>query len=106
MPPRSVGGPVVKKITSILFALTPLAVALSFASAGAGHAADLPYYPPPPPASTPDWTFRGLDAPRSYVGEFGLRFWFGEGKTGKSLYDPAGSTLVSRLTYHDLMIFS
>jgi Omptin family len=70
------------------------------------RAADLSPFPPVvAPASTSGWTFKGLDAPAFYVGEFGLRFWYGNGSTGKSLYDPAGTTLVSRLTYDKLSIF-
>jgi hypothetical protein len=98
----------VKKSRSISFAFAPLtvALALSFAGAFTAGAADLPPYEAVPLPTTSDWTFKGFDAPRSYVGEFGLRLWFGEGKTGKSLFDPTGTVLVSRLTYQDLLVFS
>lgn len=58
------------------------------------------------PAAAGDWAFHGLEPPSSYSGEFGLRFWYGKGKTGKSLYDPTGTALVSRLSYDNLSIFS
>jgi len=58
------------------------------------------------PAAAGDWAFHGLEPPSTYSGEIGLRFWYGKGKTGKSLYDPTGSLLVSRLTYDNLSIFS
>jgi Omptin family len=54
-----------------------------------------------------DWVFRSLDWPQAtYTAEFGLRFWYGSSTTGKSLFDPAGAFLVSRLTYGDLSIFA
>ena len=37
-----------------------------------------------------------------YSGEFGTRFWYGMGQTGKDLYDTDGSTMLSRLTYRGL----
>jgi hypothetical protein len=58
------------------------------------------------PASAGNWTFHGLDAPANYTGEAGLRFWFGKSNTGKSLYDPRGSLLVSRLSYDNMSMFS
>jgi hypothetical protein len=58
------------------------------------------------PASAGDFVFHGLEAPATYTGEVGLRFWYGKAKTGKSLYDPTGAALVSRLTYDNLSIFS
>jgi outer membrane protease len=57
-------------------------------------------------AGAPNWTFHAFDPPATYTGEVGLRFWYGKGKTGKSLYDPTGAALVSRLTYDNLSIFS
>jgi hypothetical protein len=81
------------------------AMALSLLGEAPARAADLFYNPPPAPASTSDWTFRGLDVPAAYVGDFGMRFWFGNGKTGKSLYDTTGTSLVSRLTYNGLLVF-
>jgi outer membrane protease len=58
------------------------------------------------PAGAGDWAFHGLEPPSTYSGEVGLRFWYGNGKTGKSLYDPTGAALVSRLSYDNLSIFS
>jgi hypothetical protein len=80
-------------VKSILAALARLAaVAASLFGAAPAHAGD--------------WAFHGLEAPSAYTGEVGLRFWYGKGKTGKSLYDPAGASLVSRLSYDNLSIFS
>jgi outer membrane protease len=58
------------------------------------------------PASAGDWSFHGLEPPANYTGEVGLRFWYGTGNTGKNLYDPSGSMLVSRLSYNNISIFS
>jgi outer membrane protease len=58
------------------------------------------------PASAGDWAFHGLEAPATFTGEAGLRFWSGKAKTGKNLYDIGGAALVSRLTYDNLSIFS
>jgi outer membrane protease len=58
------------------------------------------------PAGAGEWAFHGLEPPSTYTGEVGLRFWYGKGKTGKSLYDPTGALLVSRLSYDNLSIFS
>jgi outer membrane protease len=58
------------------------------------------------PASAGNWTFHGLEPPAAYTGEAGLRFWYGKAKTGKNLFDPSGSFLVSRLTYDNLSIFA
>jgi hypothetical protein len=58
------------------------------------------------PARAGDWAFHGWEPPASYTGEVGLRFWYGKAKTGKNLYDPSGSFLVSRLSYDNLSIFS
>jgi hypothetical protein len=57
-------------------------------------------------AGAPNWTFHAFDPPATYTGEVGFRFWYGTGKTGKSLFDPTGSALVSRLSYDNLSIFS
>jgi outer membrane protease len=53
-----------------------------------------------------EWTFHGFEPPAAYTGEVGLRFWYGRGKTGKDLFDPSGTALVSRLTYNNLALFS
>jgi hypothetical protein len=58
------------------------------------------------PARAGDWAFHGWEPPASYTGEVGLRFWYGKAKTGKSLFDPSGAFLVSRLSYDNLSIFS
>ena len=58
------------------------------------------------PARAGDWSFHGLEPPANYTGEVGLRFWYGNGKTGKNLFDPSGSFLVSRLSYDNFSIFS
>jgi len=39
---------------------------------------------------------------QAFSTSFGTRLWFSTGRTGKSLYDFDGSTLISRLTYDDL----
>jgi hypothetical protein len=52
------------------------------------------------------YSFHGFEPPAAYTGEVGLRFWYGKGSTGKSLFDPSGSFMVSRLTYSNLSIFS
>ena len=56
-----------------------------------------------PPAA---YSFHGFDPPKTYSGEVGLRFWYGQGSTGKNLYSPGGAFLNSRLTYSKLSIFS
>src|SRR5215475_12372476 len=105
-PVDRLGGPIVKnKSIPITCASLVAAAALGLLSKVSARAADLPYLYQPVPTTESNWTFKGLDAPSSYVGEFGLRFWFGDGKTGKSLYDPTGTSLVSRLTYNGQLIF-
>jgi hypothetical protein len=96
----------VKNIKSIPKAFAPFAaaIALSLSIAAPASAADL--FDQAAPASATDWTFKGVDSPAAYVGEFGLRFWFGRATTGKSLFDTTGAAMVSRLTYNDLSIFS
>jgi hypothetical protein len=78
---------------SILAAFAGLMVELATSLSGAA-------------AGAPNWTFHAFDPPATYTGEVGLRFWYGKAKTGKSLFDPAGAALVSRLTYDNLSIFS
>jgi outer membrane protease len=58
------------------------------------------------PAKASDWTYRAFEPPATYTGEFGTRFWYGRGKTGKDLFDTTGSLLVSRLTYADLNLYT
>jgi hypothetical protein len=45
-----------------------------------------------------DWG-RAAAVPTSYVGEFGMRSWFGRAPTKKDLFDTSGSILISRLDY-------
>jgi Omptin family len=58
------------------------------------------------PAGAGGWAFHGFEPPATYTGEVGLRFWYGNAKTGKNLFDPAGAALVSRLTYDNLSLYS
>ena len=58
------------------------------------------------PVRAADWSYRPVEQAATYTGDVGLRFWYGRGKTAKNLYDPAGSMLVSRLTYGDLSIYA
>jgi hypothetical protein len=81
-------------VRSILVLSTRLALLLAASLCGAGA------------ARAGDWTFHGWEPPAAYTGEVGLRFWYGRGKTGKDLFDPTGTTLVSRLTYNNISIFS
>jgi hypothetical protein len=57
-------------------------------------------------ADAGDLTFHGFDPPKTYTGEVGLRLWYGSGKTGKTLYDTTGTSLVSRLSYDHLQVYS
>jgi opacity protein-like surface antigen len=50
------------------------------------------------PLGAADWSYKVLDPPERYDTDFGLRFWFGQGRTAKNLFGTDGS-LVSRLTY-------
>jgi hypothetical protein len=56
------------------------------------------------PAHAGDWTFKAFDPPQWYTVDFGLRAWYGVGKTRKNLYDTTGTQEVSRLTYDKLSI--
>jgi len=87
------GGIVTVKSILVAFARLAVAVAASLLCAAL-------------PARAGDWRFHGFDAPTSYTGEAGFRFWYGKGNTGKNLFDPSGSLLVSRLSYNDVSIFS
>jgi hypothetical protein len=111
MPPAfgPIGGCVVTKTTIGLRAGARLVAALSVSLSAAApvRAADWPVAEPvivKAPAS--NWTVKAWVPPQTYSGDFGLRFWYGRAKTGKNLYDTAGTTLVSRLTYDDLTIVS
>ena len=92
LPPHSLGVNVAVRSTSVSSARLALALAASLSSAV--------------PARAGEWTFHGWEPPAAYTGDVGLRFWYGKGNTGKNLYDPSGSFLVSRLTYNNLSIFS
>jgi hypothetical protein len=81
-------------VRSILVLSTRLALLLAASLWGAGA------------ARATDWTFHGWEPPAAYTGEVGLRFWYGRGKTGKDLFDPSGTALVSRLTYNNISIYS
>jgi hypothetical protein len=93
LPLHSMGGIVTVKLILVASARLAVAVAASLLCAAL-------------PARAGDWRFHGFDAPTSYTGEAGFRFWYGKGNTGKNLFDPSGSLLVSRLSYNDVSIFS
>jgi hypothetical protein len=89
-----------------------LAFAACLAAATQARAADLSlsaFEPLPawhafgPPAA---YSFHGFDPPANYTGEAGLRFWYGKASTSKNLFDSTGASLVSRLGYSGLSIFS
>ena len=59
------------------------------------------------PAHAGDWVFQPFDVPpATYIGDAGLRFWYGRSSTAKNLYDNTGSLPVSRLTYDVLSIYA
>jgi len=39
------------------------------------------------PAAAADWSYKAPAAPSTYTSDFGMRFWYGSGKTGKTLFD-------------------
>jgi len=57
-------------------------------------------------ADAGNWTFHAFDPPATYTGEIGLRFLYGGGRTGKSLYDVPGTSLVSRLSYNGFSTYA
>ena len=73
------------------------AALVAVASAPPAAAADQIF---PPPSSQP--RFYTVADPPAFRYEIGARYWYGWGKTAKDLYDPAGSFMVSRLTYNNL----
>jgi hypothetical protein len=91
MPPNQAGA-VVGRATKITIALARALVAFAMSLSTAAPVAA-------------DWS-RSFAPPTSYVGEFGMRFWFGHAQTKKELYDSSGSMLVSRLDYYDTSIFT
>jgi outer membrane protease len=58
------------------------------------------------PAAAADWSYKAPAAPSTYTSDFGLRFWYGSGKTGKTLFDDTGALTVSRLSYDGFSIFT
>jgi outer membrane protease len=84
----------VKKIKSILIACARGAAAVAFSLSTAV------------PVSAADWSYKVLEPPASFAGDFGLRLWLGHAKTAKNLYDTTGTQLLSRLTYDNFTIFT
>lgn len=93
MAPENQAGPVMTNAKSISVLTTRLA--LSFAASLSTAA----------PAAA-EWTYKALDMPATFTSEVGARLWVAGGKTGKNLFDPAGTTLLSRLNYGDLTVFT
>jgi len=58
------------------------------------------------PAAAADWSYKAPAAPATYTSDFGMRFWYGSGKTGKTLFDDTGALTVSRLGYDGFSIFT
>lgn len=88
----------------------PSAIAIAWLIATPAFAADAPLLPSLPPlvtkaAPVPDIDYFMPHPIASWQAEFGARFWYGNAKTGKSLYDlpTASSALLSRLTYSGLV---
>ncbi|MEA2907388.1 MAG: hypothetical protein QOI12_4775 [Alphaproteobacteria bacterium] len=106
MTPDIAWGFVVKTIQSISVAVVRFGAvfAVSLAAAAPVCAADLSFELAEPPAS--DWSSKFAAPPRTFVGEFALRFWAGQVNTAKNLYDPAGAALLSRLTYGDMSLYA
>jgi len=78
-------------------------LALSLTAIGPASAADWSYKAPP---VAPDWSYKAPAAPATYTSDFGMRFWYGSGKTGKTLFDDTGALTVSRLSYDGFSIFT
>ena len=77
-------------------------IAVAFARAVAAFALSLSTAAP---VAAADWA-RSVAVPASYVGDLGVRFWFGRAQTKKDLFDTSGSILISRLDYNDMNIFT
>jgi hypothetical protein len=88
------GGPVVTTTQAITVALVRAAAAFALSLSTAA------------PVAAADWSRAVISVPATYVGEFGMRFWFGQAQTKKGLFDTSGAMPVSRLDYHDLSIFT
>jgi hypothetical protein len=58
------------------------------------------------PAAAADWSYKAPPAPATYTSDFGMRFWYGGGKTGKTLFDDTGALTISRLSYDGFSIFT
>lgn len=86
----------------------PFAIAVIVMIAKPAFAADmLPFEPSTPPAvPIPDVEYFTPKPLPAFQAEFGARYFFGSGKTGKSLYGPPSvyNGLVSRLTYSNFLI--
>ena len=80
MPLKPGWGPVVTTTTRIAVALVRAAAAFALSLSTAA------------PVAAADWA-RSVAVPASYVGDFGVRFWFGRAQTGKDLFDTSGSVL-------------
>jgi hypothetical protein len=44
------------------------------------------------PVAAADWSRAVISVPATYVGEFGMRFWFGQAQTKKGLFDTISNT--------------
>jgi outer membrane protease len=86
----------------------PPALAIVLTIASPAFAADMAPFEPlkAPAAPIPDVEYFTPNPAPAIQAEFGARYWFGTGKTGKSLYGPPSvyNGLVSRLTYSDFLV--
>src|SRR5262245_21503632 len=78
-------------------------LALGIMAIAPAAAADWSYKAPP---AVSDWSYKAPAAPLSYTSDFGMRFWYGSGKTGKTLFDDTGALTMSRLSYDGFSIFT
>ncbi len=53
-----------------------------------------------------DPLFQKPQKPSAYTFELGARYWYGQGETAKDLFNIAGTSMVSRLTYADFRTHS
>ena len=97
--------PIIRRLAFAVASATALAVVLGITSQSA-RAADL-RFPGDPEVEPAVHVPKIFEVPSGYTVDFGLRFWYGSGKTAKNLYDiPPSPSLVSRLTYSNLPIFN
>jgi hypothetical protein len=86
----------------------PFAIAITVMIASPALAADMAPFDPlqTPVVPSPDVEYFTPKPLPAIQAEFGARYFFGTGKTSKSLYGPPAvyNGLVSRLTYNDFMI--